>query len=116
MKILRITDKDGNFLRDDFSYDSDTEIGMDVEPSKGLTRPRWNGEKWIEGATQEHINSLGLTNEQIRLLRQDQYRRRSDTLYLAWKKYEVTGDERAEQAKINWLAEVHRIENELPYL
>ena len=46
------------FLRDDFSFDKETEIGLEVEPSQGLYIPRWNGEAWEEGATQEYIDSL----------------------------------------------------------
>ena len=49
--ILRITNLDGVFLRDDFTYDPDTEIGLDVEPAQGLYAPRWNGTEWIESAT-----------------------------------------------------------------
>ena len=57
--ILRIIDKETKiFLRDDFCYDEETEIGLDVEPSQGLYHPKWNGEAWGEGATQEYINSM----------------------------------------------------------
>lgn len=48
MKILRITDKDGYFLRDDFTF-SEYEIGLDVIPSQGLYLPKWNGMEWVEG-------------------------------------------------------------------
>lgn len=57
--ILRIVDKQTNlFLRDDFAFDADTEIGLEVEPSQGLYQPKWSGEEWIEGASQEYIDSL----------------------------------------------------------
>ena len=57
--MLRIMDKQTKlFLRDDFEFDEETEIGLEVEPSQGLYQPRWNGEAWEEGATQEYINSL----------------------------------------------------------
>lgn len=48
--ILRIIDKETKlFKRDDFTYDEDTEIGLNVEPSQGLlTTPKWNGEEWVE--------------------------------------------------------------------
>ena len=49
--ILRITNLDGVFLRDDFTYDPQTEIGLDVLPAQGLYAPRWNGTKWVESAT-----------------------------------------------------------------
>lgn len=40
--ILRVIDKETKvFLRDDFTFDSETEIGLDVEPSQGLIQPKW---------------------------------------------------------------------------
>jgi len=36
------------FIRDDFDFNPETEIGLDVEPSRGLYNPKWGGEKWIE--------------------------------------------------------------------
>lgn len=57
--ILRIIDKQTKlFIRDDFDFDEETEIGLEVEPSQGLYLPKWNGESWEEGATQEYIDSL----------------------------------------------------------
>ena len=57
--ILRIVDKKTNlFLRDDFDFNPETEIGLDVEPAQGFYIPKWNGEAWEEGATQEYIDSL----------------------------------------------------------
>lgn len=57
--IMRIIDKETKeFLRDDFHFNPETEIGLDVEPAQGLYQPRWNGEEWVEGATQEYIDSL----------------------------------------------------------
>jgi len=56
--MLRITSLDGNFLRDDFTFAAETEIGLDVEPAQGLYKPKWDGEKWVEGATQEYINGI----------------------------------------------------------
>ena len=59
MTILRIIDKiSKKFIRDDFYYDSETEQALDVEPSQGLYKPLWNGETWVEGATQEEIEAL----------------------------------------------------------
>jgi hypothetical protein len=59
MKLLRITDKDGNFIRDDFHYTED-ELGLDVEASQGLYKPRYDFElgQWVESADQEYIDSL----------------------------------------------------------
>lgn len=48
----------GLFLRDDFDFNQESEIGLEVEPSQGLYKPKWNGEAWEEGATQEYIDSL----------------------------------------------------------
>ena len=47
--MLRIIDKQTNlFIRDDFTFDEETEIGLDVTPAQGLYVPKWDGEKWIE--------------------------------------------------------------------
>ncbi len=57
--IKRIINKTTNlFLRDDFYFDEETEIGLEVEPAQGLYIPNWNGETWEEGATQEYIDNL----------------------------------------------------------
>lgn len=57
--IKRIIDKQTKlFIRDDFNFDEETEIGLEVEPSQGLHIPKWNGETWVEGATQEYVDSL----------------------------------------------------------
>ena len=50
--LLRIIDKQTQlFLRDDFTFDEETEIGLDVEPSQGLYAPKWDGAQWIETGT-----------------------------------------------------------------
>ena len=36
MKLYRVIDKDGNFIRDDFYFDEGTEIGLEVEASQGF--------------------------------------------------------------------------------
>ena len=71
--MLRIINKQTQyFIRDDFTYDHDTEISLEVEPAQGLYKPKWSGEitedeegdvtvgegEWIEGATQEEIDEL----------------------------------------------------------
>ena len=58
--MKRIIDKDGLFIRDDFTFDEETEIGLDVEASQGLYIPKWNFDTlaWEESATQEYIDSL----------------------------------------------------------
>ena len=53
--MLRIIDKQtGRFIRDEMSFDPETEIGLDVEPASGFAWPRWDFEqgKWVEGAEQ----------------------------------------------------------------
>ncbi len=60
MKLLRITNLEGDFIRDDFEFNEETEIALDVEPSQGLYKPKWdfNTGEWIEGATGEEIKEL----------------------------------------------------------
>jgi hypothetical protein len=49
MKILRIINKETKvFIRDDFSFNKETEIGLDVEPAFGYVWPQWDGSKWVE--------------------------------------------------------------------
>ena len=57
--IKRIIDKQTKlFLCDDFTFNPETEIGLEVAPAQGFYIPKWNGEAWEEGATQEYIDSL----------------------------------------------------------
>ena len=57
--MLRIIDKETKlFIRDDFDFNPETEIGLETEPSQGFYISKWNGESWEEGATQEYIDSL----------------------------------------------------------
>lgn len=57
--MLRIIDKQTNlFIRDDFEYNEEAEIGLEVEPAQGLYIPKWNGEEWVEGLTQEEIQDI----------------------------------------------------------
>ena len=57
--ILRIIDKNTNlFLRDDFSFDESSEIGLDVTPSQGLYVPMWDGGQWVESLTEAEIQAL----------------------------------------------------------
>lgn len=60
MKLLRVINKQGLFIRDDFTFDEETEIGLDVEASQGLYQPQWNFELqvWRESASKEYIDSL----------------------------------------------------------
>ena len=54
--IKRVIDKQtGYFIRDDFTFNEETEIGLEVEPSQGLYQPRWNGTEWVEGLSAEEL-------------------------------------------------------------
>lgn len=68
-----------------------------------------------EIAQMEAIEAAEPSNEQIRAMREQAYKERSDSLYLAWQKYLATGDDRAEQARQMWLEEVAKIDKEFPY-
>ena len=46
------------FLRDDFTFDIETEIGLEVTPAQGFYHPKWDGEKWIEGLTEAEITAI----------------------------------------------------------
>lgn len=51
--ILRIIDKNtGLFIRDDFTFDPETEVGLSVEPASGFSWPRWDfkNQCWVEDA------------------------------------------------------------------
>ena len=40
--LLRIIDKETKlFLRDDFNFNPETEIGLNVTPSQGFIQPKW---------------------------------------------------------------------------
>lgn len=57
--IKRIIDKQTKlFLRDDFTFDEETEIGLEVAPAQGLYLPKWNDTEWVEGLSEEEINEL----------------------------------------------------------
>ena len=50
MKLYKIIDKQTKkFIRDDFDFNEETEIGLEVEPTQGLYWPKWNGTEWVEG-------------------------------------------------------------------
>ena len=51
MENKRIIDKNTKlFIRDDFEFNDENEIGLDVEAIQGLYQPKWDGEKWVEGS------------------------------------------------------------------
>jgi len=57
-----------------------------------------------------------LTNADIKLIRQEQYKLRSDSLYMAYQKYlALDQTEKAEANRLSWLAEIELIDSENPY-
>ena len=49
--LYRVIDKTTKlFLRDDFTFDEETEIGLSVEPSQELAQPKWDEENqvWVD--------------------------------------------------------------------
>jgi hypothetical protein len=51
--MKRIIEKQtGLFIRDDFTWNEEKEIGLDVEASQGLYQPKWDFETktWVEGS------------------------------------------------------------------
>lgn len=64
---------------------------------------------YIEPTTEE-------INAEIQANRERAYKDRSDSLYMAWQKYLTLGEiDKAEEAKVKWLEEIEKINNELPY-
>ena len=62
--MKRIINKQtGMFLRDDFTFNQETEIGLEVTPAQGFYHPKWDGEKWIEGLTEAEF--LAIKNQSV---------------------------------------------------
>ena len=60
--IYRIIDKETKlFLRDDFTFNPSTEIGLDVTPAQGFIKPQWHEfEVALEGEQpMQHDGVLG---------------------------------------------------------
>ena len=55
--FVRIIDDNGLFIEDAFVEEL-TEFTIETLCSGGFYKPKWNGTEWIEGATQEYIDSL----------------------------------------------------------
>ena len=107
--MLRIIEKETYlFARDDFTFDPETEIGLEVEPSQGLHKPKWSGEitkdeegniavsegEWVEGATQEEINELTKAQPQEPTIeeRLEHTEELLRTVTMAFKEYEFMQD------------------------
>lgn len=65
-KYVRIIDNDGYFLEDAF-VDELTENTIETPCPSGFYKPKWDGEKWVEGgeAPEPKIKIEPLTNEEI---------------------------------------------------
>lgn len=97
---VRWGDKGNYFIKRavfDASYDAETNT---IDPENLA---------YVEPTTEE-------INAEIQKQRELAYKKRSDSLYMAWQKYLALGETaKAEQAKALWLAEVEKINEELPY-
>ena len=97
---VRWGDKSNYFIKRavfDASYDEEKN---EIDP---------NNLVYIEPTTEE-------INAEIQAKREKAYKDRSDSLYMAWQKYLALGEtEKAEEAKVKWLEEIEKINNELPY-
>ena len=57
MKFVRKIDEQGHFIEDAF-VEEINEFAIETPCPSGFYLPKWNGETWEEGATQEYIDSL----------------------------------------------------------
>lgn len=67
--VYRVIDSDGYWIEDvdlesvpmiegSDGDDVPDPLYLNVKPSSGLYKPKWDGEKWIEGATAEYIDEV----------------------------------------------------------
>ena len=56
-KFVRIVEENGLFIEDAF-VDELTEFTIETPCPAGFYRPKWNGEKWVEGLSKEEIAEL----------------------------------------------------------
>lgn len=75
------------------------------------------GYKLVDKFDEENYYNYGsLTNEQIEVEREKQYKLRSDSYFIASQKYLALGDlKKSEEFKTLWLKEIEAINNEYPY-
>lgn len=98
---VRWGDKGNYFIKRavfDASYDAETNT---IDPENLV---------YVEPTIEEQ-------NAVIQKQREQAYKQRSDSLYMAWQKYLALGEEeKATEAKAQWLAEVEKINEEFPYV
>ena len=63
MIYVRVIDETGLFIEDTF-VDELTEFTIETPCPAGFYKPKWDGESWVEGATQEYIDSLQPTPQE----------------------------------------------------
>lgn len=56
------------------------------------------------------VVEVPIPKEKIDAMKREAYEAESDHIYMQWQKYLATGDDRAEQTKIDWLAKVAEIQ------
>lgn len=56
-KFVRIVDENGLFIEDAF-VDELTEFTIETPCPSGFYKPKWNGEKWVEGLSEEEIAEI----------------------------------------------------------
>ena len=87
MKLFRKIDTTtGNFLEDVLFESHPTLVDGELDPqyieeapTQGFYWPKWNGEAWEEGATQEYIDSLKPEPQEPSI----EEKNRADIIYLA---------------------------------
>lgn len=52
--FVHVIDENGFFIRDDFA-DELTEYTIKTHCPDGFYLPKWDGEKWVEGLTEEEL-------------------------------------------------------------
>ena len=57
MYYVRIIDETGMFIRDDFVEEL-TDLTIETPCEGGFYKPKWDGEKWVEGLTTDEINAI----------------------------------------------------------
>ena len=57
MTFVRLIDENGLFIEDAFVEEL-TEFTIETPCPQGLYHPKWDGEQWVEGLTQEQIDAI----------------------------------------------------------
>lgn len=57
MIYVKLIDENGMFIEDAFVTEL-SDFTIETPCPSGFYRPRWNGEEWVEGLTQQEIDEL----------------------------------------------------------